>query len=254
IVTGGRGIGRGIVHELVREGAAAVIADIDLANAERTAEEVRGQGGKAAVVRVDVSDPDSVQAGAADAIAAFGAVDILVNNAGVAGEHVGGGSLTVEDWDACYAVNLKGMWLMTRALVEHFKSRGGGKVINIASIAGRKGGAGLAHYSASKAGAISLTQSLARELAQNNINVKGICRGLLGTDMWRHLEGAIGRDSTPEVVEQRRVFERYLATNCPLGREQTPEDIGKAAVFFASEDAKNITGQSLNVDGGIEMN
>jgi meso-butanediol dehydrogenase/(S,S)-butanediol dehydrogenase/diacetyl reductase len=255
IVTGGgRGIGRGIVLELVREGAAAVIADIDLENAERTAEEIRGQGGKATVVRVDVTNPASAEAGVANAIEAFGSVDILVNNAGVAGEHVGGGAITAEDWDACYQVNLKGMWIMSRAVVEHFKARGGGKIINIASIAGRKGGAGLAHYSASKAGAISLTQSLARDLGSSNINVNAICPGLLWTDMWRHLEGALVRDTAPEVVEQRRMFERFLATNCPLGREQTPEDIGRAAVFFASDDARNITGQSLNVDGGIEMN
>src|SRR5689334_18859618 len=113
IVTGGgRGIGRGIVLELVREGAAAVIADIDLANAERTAEEIRGKGGKATVVQVDVTDPASAEAGVAAAIEAFGGVDILVNNAGVVGAHVGGGSITAEDWDACYEVNLKGMWIM----------------------------------------------------------------------------------------------------------------------------------------------
>lgn len=254
IVTGGgRGIGRGIVLELAREGAAVVIADIDLANAERTAEDVRQDSGRAFVARIDVTDPASVEDGVAAAVGEFGQVDILVNNAGVAGQHVGGGSITLEDWDVCYEVNLKGIWIMSRALVPHFKANGGGRIVNIASIAGRKGSAGLAHYCASKAGAISLTQSLARDLGPSNINVNAVCPGLLWTDMWRHLEAAIGHDATPEVVEQRRAFDRFIAENCPLRREQTPEDIGRAVAFFASDDARNITGQSLNVDGGIEL-
>jgi NAD(P)-dependent dehydrogenase (short-subunit alcohol dehydrogenase family) len=255
IVTGGgRGIGRGIALELAREGAGVAIADVDLDNAERTAAEINEQGGRARVVRIDVTDPESVEAGVSAAMREIGNIDILVNNAGVVGAHVGGGAITLEDWDACYEVNLKGMWIMSRALIPHFKERGGGRIINIASIAGRKGGAGLAHYCASKAGAISLTQSLARDLGPSNINVNAVCPGLLWTDMWRHLEGVIGRDTTPEVVEQRRVFERFIEANCPLRREQTPADIGRAVVFFASDDARNITGQALNVDGGIELN
>jgi meso-butanediol dehydrogenase / (S,S)-butanediol dehydrogenase / diacetyl reductase len=139
-------------------------------------------------------------------------------------------------------------------VVPHFRERGGGKIINIASIAGREGGAGMAHYNASKAGAISVTQSLAKDLGPNNINVNAVCPGLLWTDMWRQLEGMIGGDDTPDVVEQRNVFDRFIATNCPLRREQTPEDIGEAVAFFASDAARNITGQALNVDGGIAMN
>lgn len=255
IVTGGgRGIGRGIVQVLSREGASVVIADIDQENAQRTAAEIQQAGGKAVVVRVDVTDASSAAAGVAAAIEAFGRMDILVNNAGVAGEHVGGGSITADDWDACYEVNLKGSWIMSRAAVAHFKGSGGGKIVNIASIAGRRGGAGLAHYCASKAGVISLTQSLARDLGPSNINVNAVCPGLLWTDMWRQLEAAIGHDATPEVVERRRVFDSFIAQNCPLRREQTPEDIGQAVAFFASDEARNITGQSLNVDGGIEMN
>lgn len=255
IVTGGgRGIGRGIAQVLVREGAAVVIADIDIANAERTADELRAEGRQALAVRVDVTDPASADAGVKAALAVFGRIDILVNNAGVVGEHVGGGSITLEDWDRCYEVNVKGTWIMSRAVVELFKAQGGGKIVNIASIAGRRGGAGLAHYSASKAAVINLTQSLARDLGRHNITVNAVCPGLLWTDMWRHLEARIGRDARPEVVEQRRIFERYIAERCPLGREQTPEDVGYAVAFFASDEARNITGQALNVDGGIEMN
>ena len=254
VTGGGRGIGKGISTVLAREGAGIVIADIDLDNAEKTAEELRAKGTKVAVVLCDVTLPGSAEAAIATAVQEMGSIDILVNNAGVVGHNVGGSKITLDDWDMCYEVNLKGTWIMSRAIVPHFRERGGGKIINIASIAGREGGAGMAHYNASKAGAISVTQSLAKDLGPQNINVNAVCPGLLWTDMWRQLEGMIGGDDTPDVVEQRKVFDRFIATNCPLRREQTPEDIGEAVAFFASDAAKNITGQALNVDGGIAMN
>jgi meso-butanediol dehydrogenase/(S,S)-butanediol dehydrogenase/diacetyl reductase len=255
IVTGGgRGIGRGIALVLAREGAAVILADIDLDNANRTAEEIQFGGGRAAVVETDVTRPESCEAAVAATVGQLGRVHILVNNAGVVGKHVGSASIDVDDWDMCQEVNVKGIWNMTRAVVPHFKASGGGKVVNIASIAGRRGGAGMAHYNASKAAAINLTQSLAWDLGRDNINVNAVCPGLLWTDMWRSLEAMFNRDDTPEVVERRQTFERYIAGNCPLGREQTPEDIGEAVAFLVSEAARNITGQSLNVDGGIVMN
>ena len=254
VTGGGRGIGAGIAQVLAREGASIVIADIDMDNAAKTAAALASGGTKVEIFRCDVTSVESAGAAADSAVRQFGQVDILVNNAGVVGGHVAGSQLTLEDWDACYEVNLKGIWVMTQAFLPHFKERGGGKIVNIASIAGRKGGAGLAHYSASKAGAISLTQSLARDLGRNNINVNAVCPGLLWTDMWRHLEAMIGQDETPEVVDRRAYFNSYIQRNCPLGREQDPEDIGMAVAFLASEDARNITGQSLNVDGGIELN
>jgi len=254
IVTGGgRGIGRGISLVLAREGADIAIADIDIESANRTATEIRDLGRRAIVVRTDVSDPGSAAASVAKTIEDFGRVDILVNNAGVAGGSIGV-AVTEEDWDACYQVNLKGIWIMSRAVVEHLRQNGGGKIVNIASIAGRRGDAALIHYSASKAGAINLTQSLAIQLGRSNINVNAVCPGLLWTDMWRGLEGKLARNADPAVVEQRRMFDAYIQSNCPLQREQWPEDIGQAVAFFASEDARNITGQSLNVDGGIVMN
>ncbi|MCE7927743.1 MAG: SDR family oxidoreductase [Dehalococcoidia bacterium] len=255
IVTGGgRGIGRGISLVLAGEGADIAILDLDLENANRTAAEIATLGRRAVVILTDVSDTASAESGIEAAINGLGRVDILVNNAGVAGANVAASRLTLDDWDACYRVNLRAIWTMSSALVPHFKANGGGKIVNISSIAGRVGGVGLAHYGASKAGAISVTQSLAAELGPSNINVNAVCPGLLWTDMWRGLEAAVGGDATPEVVEQRRFFESYLRTNCPLRREQFPEDIGHAVAFLASEQARNITGQSLNVDGGIRMN
>lgn len=253
VTGGGRGIGRGIALELARAGADIAIADIDLPNAEKTAAELRELGRRATVVEVDVASEESARAGVERALAEHGAIDILVNNAGVSGGHVGA-EIALEDWDACYEVNLKGIWIMTRAVVPHFRDRGGGKVVNIASIAGRRGSPVLAHYCASKAGAISLTQSLARELGAANVNVNAVCPGLLWTDMWRGLESMMTGAATPEAVEARRVFDAFIESNCPLQREQTPEDIGQAVVFLASDAARNITGQALNVDGGIELN
>ncbi|MEE9277356.1 MAG: SDR family NAD(P)-dependent oxidoreductase, partial [Dehalococcoidia bacterium] len=194
IVTGGgRGIGRGIVLELANEGADIVIGDIDLANAERTADEVRAFGRKCSVVEVDVTDEDSARDGVETAIAERGGIDILVNNAGVVADHVGA-AITLGDWDKCYEVNLKGIWIMSNAVIPHFREREQGKIVNIASIAGRQGGRGLAPYNASKAGVISLTQSLAAEFGPRNINVNAVCPGLLWTDMWRQLEGMFQRD------------------------------------------------------------
>ena len=255
IVTGGgRGIGKGIATVLARQGATIVIADIDTENANRTAAELRATGTTVSVVSCDVTSEASAATAVEAAIAQHGRIDILVNNAGVVGNHLGGAQIALEDWDMCYEVNLKGTWVMARAVVAHFKANGGGKIVNIASIAGREGGAGMAHYNASKAGVISVTQSLAKDLGPSNINVNADCPGLLWTDMWRHLEGMFAGDESPDVVDRRRVFDRILATSCPLRREQTPEDIGEAVAFLASDAAKNITGQSLNVDGGIQMN
>lgn len=130
----------------------------------------------------------------------------------------------------------------------------GGKIVNIASIAGRRGGSWIAPYNASKAGVISLTQSQARELGPQNINVNAICPGLIWTDIWRTIGGMLQGDDDPALDERRKHFDTIIETSCAFQREQTPEDIGKAVAFLASDDARNITGQALNVDGGIVMN
>ncbi len=250
---GGRGIGRGIVLALAGAGADIAIADIDVENAERAAKDVGELGRGALVVCTDVTDPESARGAIEQTLRRFGGLDILINNAGVVQESMGA-ETSEEDFERCFQVNLKGIWTMSSAAIPHFRERQAGKIVNIASIAGRKGGAGLSAYSASKAGAISLTQSLAASLGPSNINVNAICPGLLWTDMWRKLEGMIRRDTSPEVIDARTAFDEFLERNCPLRREQTPEDIGNAVAFLVSDLARNITGQALNVDGGIEMN
>jgi len=253
IVTGGgRGIGRGIVLELAEAGADIAIADVDLEGAERTADEVATVGREVLVCQVDVSDTQSVQRGIDQVVGRFGKIDILVNNAGIVQDHVGD-AVTGDDFDRCYQVNLRGIWNVSSAVIPHFREAGKGKIVNIASIAGRRGDNALAPYSASKAGAISLTQSMAFSLGPHGINVNAVCPGLLWTPMWEKLEGMFRRNTDPDVVSERAGFDSYIQANCPLRREQTPEDIGHAVVFLVSDEAKNITGQALNVDGGIHM-
>jgi NAD(P)-dependent dehydrogenase (short-subunit alcohol dehydrogenase family) len=252
-VTGAaRGIGKAIATVLAEEGAAVVIADILAANATQTANELAAAGHNAHGVAIDVTKRETAEAALRDAVAALGPVSVLVNNAGVIGNHAGSSAVTNEDFDACYEVNLKGVWNVCGVFVPHFREQGGGRIVNIASTGGRQGRAGMPHYCASKAGVISITQTLAIDLGRSNINVNAVCPGLLWTDMWRHIESMISGAEDPEIIEQRRIFGPIAAQNA-LRRELTPEDIGRAVAFFASDDARNITGQALNVDGGVDF-
>ncbi len=250
LITGaGRGIGRGIAEVFVREGAVVAIADIDFGNAARAASDIEEAGGHALAIELDVTQPDQAEKACAQVAEVLGHLDILISNAGVLGTH-GGREVNLDDWDRAYQVNLKSIWIMARAAVPYMKALGGGKIVNIASIAGRHGGTLHPHYSASKAGVINLTQSLAMELGPRNINVNAVCPGLVRTDMWSKLEGMVSSLQGQET----HFIEPFLATGVPLRREQTPEDIGMAVAFLASDDARNITGQALNVDGGLELN
>jgi len=249
IVTGGaRGLGRGIAAVLAEEGADIAIADVNVAEAVETVAVVEGAGRKAIVVETDVTDSASAAGCIAAVIAQLGGVDVLVNNAGVVGGHLGE-AVTEEDWDACFAVNVKGPWIMGRALVSHFKERGGGKVINISSIGGREGVPMFPNYTASKAALINLTQAQAIDWARYNVNVNAVCPGLIWTDMWQLIES--NASERMQNAGERVMFEQFVGKLTRLGREQTPEDMGHAVAFLASEEARNITGQSLNVDGGI---
>lgn len=257
IVTGGgRGIGRGISLALARNGADIAVADIIADNALAVAAEVRALGRRAIGLALDVTDDLSVNAMIAQAIAEFGGIDILVNNAGVIGAAGWEERDTPneEDWDFIYEVNVKGIARVSEALTPHMRERGSGKIINIASIAGRQGSERNPPYSVSKAGAISLTQSQAFALARHNINVNAICPGLLWTPMWERITARGAMTPNPEGKTQRQLFEEAVLRQTPLGREQTPEDIGNLAAFLASDYARNITGQAINVSGGLFMN
>lgn len=255
VTGGGAGIGRAIALAMAREGADILIPDIQLDNAEAVAKEVRELGRRAAALRMDVTKEAEVQRAIAEGIRQFGRIDILVNNAGVIpGIGHPFTRQTEADWDRVYSVNVKSIFFTCKAIAPHLMERKSGKIINIASIAGPLSSSTMPSYSVSKMGVITFTRILAKELAAYNVNVNAICPGLLWTDMWKSIGEVLrATNSAYTGLTPRQMFEKRVAEWVPLKREQTPEDIGHAAVFLASEEARNITGQALMVDGGVVM-
>lgn len=257
VVTGGAtGIGRAIALKLADRGAAIMIADINDEAASVTAAEVEEISGQSAAFLTDVTDVEACEALATATADTLGPADILVNNAGIAGSAgwQERSYSTEEDWKRTYQVNVIGMSNVTSAFREQMTERRSGRIVNLASIAGREGRPAIPHYSASKAAVISLTQATALELARFNITVNAICPGLLWTPMWRQVGDRYARDNPAyEGMTARQVFDAMIEERIPMKKEQTPEDVADTVAFFVSDDAKNITGQALNVDGGFFM-
>ena len=255
VTGGGTGIGRAIALAMAREGADILVPDIQLANAEAVVREVRALGRTAVAQQVDVTKESQIQTAIREGIRACGQIDILVNNAGV---NPGLGlpfTRQVEaDWDKVFDVNVKSVFFTCKAIAPHFMERRAGKIVNIASIAGPLSSTTMPSYSVSKMGIITFTKIVAKELAPYNVNVTAICPGILYTDMWKKI-GEVIRETNPAYADltPRQMFEKRVEEWIPMKREQTPEDIGHAAVFLASEEARNITGQALMVDGGVVM-
>ncbi len=263
IVTGGGGgLGAGISACLAEAGARLVICDWNLAQAEKVAAELRELGFAARASQADVRSAGDCRRMVEDTLATEGRLDTLVCNAGVDGlpsENPDTPPLLENiletDWDLVMAVNLKGVYLSCAAAIPVFKSERRGRIINIASVAGRQGVEFLPAYAASKAGVISLTQSMALQLAPYHVNANCICPGIIWTPMWERLATYLNRsnpafaDAGPEAV-----YDAVVKQMIPFGKPQTPADIGHTAVFLASDAAAEITGQSINVCGGIRMN
>lgn len=238
LVTGGaQGIGKAVALLLGRNGSDIVISDINLEKAEETANEVQAIGRKAMAMKVNVADLREVERMVEAIIEKFGKIDILVNNAGIARDKLIL-RMTEEDWDAVLNVNLKGTFNCTKAVVRYMSKQKSGKIVNIASVSGEMGNVGQANYSASKAGVIGLTKTIAREFAQRGINVNAIAPGYIQTPM---------TDGLPEKVKEE------LKRLIPMERLGQPEDVAQAVLFLVSEASSYITGQVLNVNGGIYM-
>jgi NAD(P)-dependent dehydrogenase (short-subunit alcohol dehydrogenase family) len=256
IVTGGgSGIGRGIALRLAASNASIAVADINAEAAAAVVDELTALGVKAAAIEADVTDQGSTDAMASTAIDKLGRIDILVNNAGVAGAPgwADRNAASVEDWTAVFEVNVLGIVHSTRSVSGHMKERRSGRIVNISSGAGRRGSPGFAHYSTSKASAINVSQAFAHELAPFRINVNTVCPGMLWTELWHGISKRQLNIAGDKRMDGRQYFEDRQA-NVPLRRELVPGDIGNAVAFLASDRAKSITGQALNVDGGVMMN
>lgn len=255
IVTGGAGgIGQGICRVLAGEGAAVAVVDLDGPGAEKLAADLGGR--RAIGFQADVTDAATLETMVRAVRERLGGPDILVNNAGANCRELGNplDAVSEAEWDRIVAVNLKSVFLVSRAVIPHLKAQRSGKVVNIASVAGRVANEYVPHYCAAKAGVINFTHALARELAPYNVNVNAVCPGLVYSRFWAEGHGPRFAERRPDLkgLDARGVFERFLERGA-MKREQSPEDIGKAVAFLASEDARNITGQALNVDSGFVM-
>ncbi|MER3545876.1 MAG: 3-ketoacyl-ACP reductase [Chloroflexota bacterium] len=242
IITGaGKGIGQGIARVFVKYGAKVVVADWDEAAGAQTAEELRQAGGDAIFVKCDVSNEEQVRAMIQATLDRYGRIDILVNNAGI-GVYTPVLETSLEQWNRCLAVNLTGVFLCSKYALPHIKAAGGGAIVNIASVHSYQNVGGTAPYAASKGGVVALTRVMAIDHGRDNIRVNAICPGWIDTPLIR---GIFASASDP--VEARRTVERRQI----LGRLGTPEEVGEAAAFLASDEASYITGASLMVDNGM---
>ena len=245
ITGGGTGIGRGIAMVMAREGATVICTDIVPGHAEETAGAVRKSGGRAEVMAQDVTKWDSCREVADKVLSKHGQIDILVTNAGVS-KSVPITELDEAEWDRVNNVNIKGTFLSCKAVVPHMISRRYGKIVTIASMVGKEGIPLFSHYCASKFAVIGLTQSLAKELAPHNINVNAVCPGVVRTPLWDPL---LKQLSANKGITESEAWGEFVG-GIPFGRPQSPEDIGEAVAFLASDRARNITAESANVSGG----
>jgi NAD(P)-dependent dehydrogenase (short-subunit alcohol dehydrogenase family) len=245
VITGaGRGMGHAMAVRFAQEGAQVVVAETDRASAEQTFAEIGKQG---LLVLADISKVAEIDGLIEQTVAKLGRIDVLVNNAGVT-KSLGFFDVTEADWDWMNAVNSRGLFFCMQRAAREMVKRKSGKIINIASIAGKgfRGTSNIA-YAGTKGSVIAMTRIAASQLARHNINVNAICPGATRTHMYESI--------MQELVEKRGINEaeatRRLDAMIPLGRSNAPEDIANMAAFLASAEADNITGQSFNVDGGL---
>lgn len=248
LVTGaGAGIGRATALAMAGAAADVAAADIDLAAAQRTAVEAAGNNRRAIAIEADCGDVASIDAMVARTVAELGRLDVIVNNAGVT-RYAEIMDLTEADWDRINRVNAKGVFFCLQRAAREMIKQGGGRIINIASISGRGyAGASNAAYAASKGAVIALTKTAAQQLGPHNVNVNAICPGVTRTELGARNAVARAAERGITIAELQAQQEAVI----PIRRANLPEDIAAMAVFLASPGARNITGQSYNVDGGL---
>ncbi len=240
LVTGsGRGIGQAIAVKLAEVGANVIINDIgEVSTVESAVKEIRAMNRESTAIMADVSSSSDVDKMIEEATTAFGKIDILVNNAGITRDQLLM-RMSDEDWDKVISVNLKSVFLCTRAVLRNMVKQRWGRIINITSIAAITGNPGQANYTSAKAGIIGFTRTVAREVASRSITVNAIAPGFIDTQMTQQLN-----------ENQQQELKKLI----PVGFIGTSRDIAEAAAFLASEEARYITGQVLNVNGGMALN
>ena len=247
LVTGaGQGIGRQIAVRLAEDGADVVVADINARTVEETAVALRQLGRQAVALVADMGDVAVAEALPGRAIERLGRLDVLVNNAAI-GDPRSMWELEERHWDRVYAVNVKGMFCCLRGAARHMREAKQGKIVNLASSAGKLGSPNHLHYAATKAAVINVTRSAAMELAPHGINVNCVCPGIVETEPWDKAAQVYARlaDKPIDVIVRERV------AMTPLGRAAQPNDVASVVTFLASADADYMTGQALNVTGGL---
>lgn len=250
IVTGGaRGLGRAIALALAAEWAQVVVADIKEEEAKQVAAQVEEAGGKALAIKVDVSKGDQVQAMVDEVVQKFGRIDILVNNAGVVGPQGPWANLTEEDFDFVVGIDFKGVYLCSKAVIPHMIARNSGKIINIASCAGKTGEEFNGVYSASKGAVVNMTQSMAFELGPHNINVNAVCPAAMDTDLMEK----VYRERSEYFGLEADELRKKIKSSFRLPGDLAVEDAANVVVFLASDKTNMMTGQAINVTGGIEV-
>jgi 3-oxoacyl-[acyl-carrier protein] reductase len=235
ITGGGRNIGREIALCLAKEGAKIVIADVLDQDGENVVNEINSLGSEGLFIHTDVTNADNVESMVKSTLDKFKRIDILVNNAGITKDNLLV-RMKDDEWNKVISINLTGTFFCSRSVVKAMISQRSGKIINISSVVGLMGNAGQSNYSASKAGIIGMTKSLAKELASRNILVNAVAPGFVESDM------------TAKLNEEQR---KKLFDQIPLKRIAKPEEIAKVVKFLASSDADYITGQVISIDGGL---
>lgn len=233
IVTGSAtGIGEAIARRLAKAGATVAVADMDAEGAKTVAGDM---GAPAFALQVDITDPASVKRAAEQVLAQTGRIDVLVNNAGIAGKAAPLWEQTLEDWHRIIAVNMDGVFNFCQAVISHMRSRKYGRIVNVASIAGKEGNPNMTGYSATKAAVIAFTKSLAKEVATDGVCVNSVTPAVIRTKILEQL--------TPQQVA-------YMTARIPIGRTGTPEEIAAVVHFLSSPDCSFVTGQCYDASGG----
>ena len=250
IVTGaGRGIGKAIALMFAREGADVLVPDLDPKTSEQTAREIQALGRKGVAMQMDLTRIADIQRMVDTTMKEFGKIDILVNNAGIT---IVRDPLQVSetDWDRTLNLNLKAVFFCSQAVAREMVKRKRGVILNASSISGRAGKPKLVDYCASKFGVIGVTQSLALALAKDGIRVNAVAPGIVDTDMWVEIDRAFAEMENKPIGAHKQSRVALI----PLGRIETPEDVAKVYTFLASDEAAYITGQTVNVCGGLQLN